>query len=785
MIRNFFKIALRNIWKHKGYSFINIAGLAVGMASCLLIGLWVLDELSYDRFHANAKDLYRVDENQHYSGRLFHVTVTPHPLGPALKAEIPEIKDSTRLVYPGTVLLRRGEKVHFERGLASVDPSFLNMFSFPIVRGDFKSALATPDSIVITQKIARKYFGDEDPLGKILNIDNQSDFKVTAVTKDVPANSSIQFDMLIPYEFLKKIGYTNEDWGSNSIRTFVQLQPKASLAEANKKVFGLIRSHASDSGTDLELTLFTRLHLHDYWGYEKTVGAIQYVYIFSIIALFVLVIACVNFMNLATARSANRAKEVGLRKVVGALRGNLVRQFFGESIVFALLALVLASVLAWAALPMFNTLSAKQIGFGTAGSGALLLVLAGITLFTGLLAGSYPALFLSSFQPVRVLKGSLVSRGGGAMFRKILVVFQFTLSISLIIGTMVISKQLHFMRTRPLGYDKENLVTLYLRGETAKSYETLRNELQKTKGVLAVTGCNELPSSIGSNSGGSNWDGKDPQFSLLISMNVVDYDFVETMGIAMASGHGFNRAYPGDLKSGFLVNEEVAKIMKKDPVVGERFEFLGVKGKIVGVMKNFHFDSLRNKVEPLAMLLDPSRLDNVIVRVSPEGIPATLAEIGKTWSRVIPGYPFEYEFFNAEFDRIYRAEERIGGLVRIFAVLTIFVACLGLFGLASYAAEQRTREIGIRKVLGASVTHVSGLLCRQFLILVGVAALISWPAAYFVMKSWLGGYAYRTTLTAWIFIFSGILALTVAMLTVGYQAVRAASADPVKAIKYE
>ncbi len=785
MIKNFFKIALRNIRKHKGYSFINIAGLAVGMASCLLIGLWVLDEISFDRFHANAKDLYKVHENQHYSGRLFHVTVTPHPIAPALKAEIPEIKDSTRFVRPGTVLMRRGEKTHYERGLFCVDPSFLNMFTFPILKGDAKTALATPDSLVITQTMARKYFGDEDPIGKVLTFNNRHDFRITALAEDVPLNSTIRFEMLIPYEFLRKIGYADEQWDSNSIDTFVQLRPGASLAEANKKIFGFIRTRLKENSTDLELMPLTRIHLHEYFGYIKSAGAIQYVYIFSIIALFVLVIACVNFMNLATARSANRAKEVGLRKIAGALRGNLIQQFFGESMIFAVLGLALAIIIAWAALPVFNTISAKQIGFGTAGSGTLLMVLAGITLFTGVLAGSYPALFLSSFQPARVLKGSMALKGGGALFRKILVVFQFTLSISLIIGTMVISKQLHFMRNRPLGLDKENIVTLFLRGETSRSYEVLRNELQKTQGVLSVTGANELPISIGSNSGGSDWEGKAPDFELLISMNAVDYNFAETMGIKMESGRDFNVANRGDVKSGFLVNEEVARVMKKESAVGERFDFIGVRGKIVGVMKNFHFQPFRSKVEPLAILLDPSNISNVLIRVSPGEVPRTLAEIEKTWHKVIPGYPFEYRFLNDDFDRWFRTEERIGGLVRIFAALTIFVACLGLFGLASYAAEQRTREIGIRKVLGASIPRLSGLLCRQFAILVGAAAVISWPAAYLVMRSWLGGYAYRTTLSAGVFILAGGAALAIAILTVGYQAVRAASADPVKAIKYE
>ena len=785
MLKNYLKIAFRNIIKHKGYSFINIAGLAIGMACCLLIALWVLDELSFDKFHENAPNLYRVEENQHYSGRIYHVTVTPYPLGPALKEEIPEIMDTTRYVWAGGKLLRYEEKAFFENSVRAVDPSFLQMFTFPLLRGDKNTALESPYSLVITQEIAEKYFGQDDPLGKVIQVNNEYAFTVTGILKKLPSNSYAQFDMLIPYVFLEKTGSTNTSFGSNSISTFVQLPENVSVEQVDEKIFGFIRSKEPESRTDLEVMPYTRIHLHQYFGFDRDMGAIQYVYIFSIIAFFVLLIACINFMNLSTARSANRAKEVGLRKVVGALKHHLIRQFYGESLVFAILALLVAVLMVTLLLPVFGKFAGKELSWHVSGSGTLILGLVGITAFTGLVAGSYPAMFLSAFQPVKVLKGSLKSGAGSSRFRKILVVVQFTLSILLIIGTTGIYKQLNFMKNKRLGWDKEHFLYIPLRADMRNSYEALKYELIKDTRIQGVSGSSHPPSNIGSNSGGAEWDGKDPELQVLIGMSGVDFDYVETMGIEMVAGRSFSREFPSDASKSFLINEETARIMGKESVVGERFSFMGVDGTIVGVMKDFHFQSVKEKIDPLAIRVSLDRLNYMFIRIPPGDISASLKFVESTWNRVIPNYPLDYRFVDEDFDRIYRTESRMGALFKYFAVLAVFIACLGLFGLASFTAEQRTREIGIRKVLGASVSQITMLICREFFLLVLLANIIAAPVAYYIVSHWLQAYAYRTSLSWMIFVAALFIAAAVALISVGFQALRAAMASPAESLKYE
>jgi len=786
MIRNYIKITLRNIFKHKGYSFINIAGLSAGMACCLLIAIWVLDELSYDKFHQNESSLFRVEENQHYSGRLFHVNVTPYPLGPALKEEIAEIADSSRFLRADSHLLRYGEKAFYENNIRAVDPSFFQMFSFPVIKGDKNTFLDSPYFLVITEDIATKYFGDEDPLGKVILLDNQHEFTVSGVVKNVPHNSTIQFDMLLPYEFLRKEGKTREeDFGSNSILTYIQLKENVTLDQANEKVFGFIRTKSPQSRTDLVLMPLSRIHLHAYFGYEKTMGAIQYVYIFSIIAFFVLFIACINFMNLSTARSAKRAREVGMRKVVGALKTHLIRQFYGESLLFAVIALIFAIILVTLLLPAFGSLAGKDLSWNVTGISNIMLGVLGITLFTGLVAGSYPALVLSSFQPVKVIRGAHRSKRGGIMFRRILVVLQFSLSILLIIGTVVVYKQLNYMKNIRLGWDKEHILYFPLRADIQKSYQSLKDELIKDSSILGVTGTSQLPSYISSNSGGVDWDGKDPQQQLLIGFNFVDYDYIKTLDIEMAEGRVFSKEFPSDLSQTFIVNEEVVKLMGKESVVGERFRFMGVDGTIVGVMKNFHYQPVQNRIEPLAILVVPDYINYMLIRIPPENISSSLKFIENTWNRVFPNYPFDYQFLDENFDRMYRAEERIGTLLKYFAFLAVLIACLGLFGLASFTAEQRTREIGIRKVLGASVGQVTFLLCREFFLLVFLSNLIAWPLAYLAAEDWLNNYAYRTKAGIIVFLAAMITALAVAILSVAFQAIKAALANPAHALKYE
>jgi putative ABC transport system permease protein len=782
-------IVLRSIRRHAGYSFINIFGLALGMACCLMISLWVADELSFDRFHRAAADLYRVEEDQAYTGRVYHVTVTPHPLAPALKTEIPEIAEAARVVWFSGQLFRRGDKAFFEDSVRAVDPAFLTMLSFPLVRGDAATALAGPDAIVLTEDTARKYFGTDDVLGQTLTVNNDTDLKVTGVLKNFPKNSTLRYDILVPYELLRSRGATNEEFGSNSISTFVRLRPGTPAAAVDAKIKGFIKSRISDSATDLVLMPYTRIHLHQYFGYERQT-AVRHVYIFSIIAAFVLLIACINFMNLATARSAGRAKEVGLRKVVGALRNDLVARFYGESLIFALLSLAVALLLVRLFLPWFNTLSGKALALDLWANRGLLLGIAGVTAVTGLLAGSYPALFLSSFHPARVLKGSLKAGAGGAVFRRVLVVVQFGLSVFLIIGTLVVYRQMAYMKTKALGYDKEQVLYIPLRGMTVRTYGALREELRKAPGVLAVAAASDLPCSIGSNSSGVGWEGKDPGQVVLVGMCGVDYDFLDVMKIELAEGRSFSREFKTDATGAFLVNEEVRKLMNKKAVAGESFSFAERKGQVIGVMKNFHFEEMQSKIEPLAIYISraggaPDWGGYALLRVAPGDVPDTIKGVRKAWTAVNPLYPFDVRFLNDRIDEMYRTEERAGGLLRTFAVLAVLIACLGLFGLASFTAEQRTREIGIRKVLGATVPRITVLLCREFLLLVLLANLLAWPAAYWAMGSWLKGYAYRTRLDPAIFALALASALAIALLTVGFQSLRAALASPSESLKYE
>jgi putative ABC transport system permease protein len=787
MLRNYIKVVLRSIRRQTGYSLINVAGLAIGMACCLLIAAWVFDELSYDRFHKNAPNLYRVEENQFYSGRVYHVTVTPYPLAPVLKEEIPEVVEATRLIYFGGQLFRHGEKAFYENLVLAVDPSFLRMFSFPMVKGDAATALSDPSSVVLTEETARKYFGDDEPLGQVISVNNALELKVTGVAKRVPLNSTIRFDMLFPYDLLKARGRTNEEFDSNSIGTYVQLGPDASLQVVNDKIRDFIKKRVEGSVTELELFPYTRIHLYQYFGYEKTSIGIRYVYVFSIIAAFVLLIACINFMNLATARSASRAQEVGLRKVAGALKKHLLVRFYSESMIFALLSLFLALILVSLVLPWFNALTAKDISLHFWASRRVLLGIAGITVFTGLVAGSYPALFLSSFQPVRVLKGSFIAGAGNALFRRVLVVVQFALSVFLIIGTVVVYRQMNYMRTAPMGFDKDQVLTIPMRGSRASSsFEAFRNELRKDSRILGITGTTDLPSAIGSNSAGVEWKGKDPQQEVLVGMCGVDCDYVDVLKIELLEGRNFSREFESDRTQAFLVNEEVRKLMGKPAVAGEEFNFVGRKGRIIGVMKNYHFESFHSKIEPLAIYLqEGDRFNIALIRVSPADIPGAVSFIQNSWDRVFSGFPFEFRFLDEQINEMYRTEEKASRLLRTFAILAIFIACLGLFGLASFMAERRTREIGIRKVLGASVPQITLLLCREFFLLVLLANVLIWPVAYWVLDNWLKNYAYRIQLGPLVFLFALGTALIITIMTVSFQALRAAVADPASALKYE
>ena len=793
MFRNYLITAIRSLYRQKGFSLINILGLAFGLACALLILLWVQDELSFDRFHEHAERLYRVEEDQYYSGEVYHVNVTPYPSGPVWKDEIPEIEDACRYQWPSGMLFTFGEKAFYEGGCVAVDSTFFDLFNYEFLHGNKATALTEPYSAVLTEETAEKYFGDENPIGKSLSVNNQFEFTVTAVLRSIPKNSINQFDILVPFDYLREIGQYSDSWGNNSIRTYIKLYENAVIDSVDSKLTAIVKQHNEETTTDFMVAPFTRIHLHQYWGYGHDPGAIVFVYIFSAIAIFVLLIACINFMNLSTARSATRAREIGLRKVSGAGRRAVITQFFGESVLLAFISLIFALIIVSSILEVFNKVSGKELNFNSLLTPQFIIAMILVTLIAGLISGIYPALYLSAFRPIKVLKGDLSAGMKSGWFRKVLVVVQFTLSVFLIIGTVIIYRQLNYMKSKDLGYDRENMFYFQMRGQIKDNYQTIKDEFLRDPQVLGVSAASSQPHQIGSNSGGGDWDGRDPDLSVLIGNNIVDYDFIETMKIELKDGRSFSREFPGDMASledtsaNFMINEVLEEIMEKENAVGERFQMWGMQGRIVGVMKDFHYHSVRTKIEPLMFMLGfEEYLSWIVVRVAPGDLTKTMKGLEKTWTEIMPGYPFEYNFVDESIDQMYRTEERLGNLLKYFTILAIIIACLGLFGLASFTAEQRTQEIGIRKVMGAKVGTVMMLLSKEFSILVIISCLIAIPASILVMgKVFLQNFEYRTDMAWWIFLAASLAALLIAILTVSYQAARAALTNPADALRYE
>jgi predicted permease len=791
MFRNYLITAIRSLFRQKGFSFINILGLAIGLAAALLILLWVQDELSFDKFHEHADRLYRVEEDQYYSGEVYHVNVTPYPSGPVWKDEIPEIEDACRYQWPSGMLFTYGEKAFYEGGCVAVDSTFFDLFTYEFLHGNKARALTEPYSAVLTEETAEKYFGDENPIGKSLSVNNQFEFTVTAVLKSIPKNLINQFDILVPYDYLKEIGQYNDQWGSNSIRTYIKLYENAVIDSVDSKLTAVVKQHNEETTTDFMAAPFTRIHLHQYWGYGHDPGAIVFVYIFSAIAIFVLLIACINFMNLSTARSATRAREIGLRKVSGAGRRSVIVQFFGESVLLAFISLVFALIIVSSILEVFNKVSGKELDFSSLLAPQFIIAMILVTLVAGLISGIYPALYLSAFRPIKVLKGDLSTGMKSGWFRKVLVVVQFTLSVFLIIGTVIIYRQLNYMKSKDLGYDKENMFYFQMRGEIRDNYQTIKEEFLRDPKVLSVSASNHQPHQIGSNSGGGDWDGKDPEQSVLIGTHLVDYDYIETVKIELKDGRSFSKDFPADFaadsSANFMINEVLEKIMGKENAVGERFRFWGREGRVIGVMKDFHYHSVRSKIEPVVFILGYTEWHSwITVRIAPGDLIKTMGDLEKTWNEIMPGYPFDYNFVDESIDQMYRTEERLGNLLKYFTILAIIIACLGLFGLASFTAEKRTQEIGIRKVMGARVRTVMMLLSKEFSILVIISCLIAIPASMLVMgRVFLQNFEYRTDMAWWIFLAASLAALLIAILTVSYQAARAALTNPADALRYE
>jgi putative ABC transport system permease protein len=773
MFTNYLKIALRVIKKHKGYSFINIAGLAVGIACCVLILLWVQDELSFDTFHANYKELYRTNLN--IEGQW--TTSSPWALAPILKREYPEVLLATRY-RSNTLLVTYAEKSFYEQS-AFVDPDFFEMFTFPQVIGDLKNPFPTPNSVVITERTAKKYFGREDPIGRTLTINDRTTFTVTGVIQDVPSNSTLEFDILASVELFGE--ETLNSWALESW-SYILLQKNTSSDLLQEKISGITMEYDKRTNKTVTTHIYplSRIHLYSLGGG----GNIIYIYIFSTIAIFILLIACINFMNLSTARGSIRAKEVGMRKVVGARRNHVIKQFFGESLLFSFIALAFAVALVFIFLPGFNNLAQKDITIDLGGNFIILLGLLGITLFTGLVSGSYPALFLSAFHPVKVIKGSYASSSTKPLLRKSLVVIQFTIAIVLIIGTFITAKQLNFIRNKELGFNRQHVISLPMNTGLRESYESFKNELLQHASISHVTSATSRPTQVG-NINPVYWEGRGPEQYEIMNFVSCDHDYIQTFEMEIVAGRDFSRDFPTDRRN-YIVNEEAIKFMGLEDPVGKIFSIWEYEGQILGVVKNFHSRSLHDEIVPLVITLNQTWGPNyVFVRIGSGNIPQTLSNIEKIWKKFSPHYPFHYQFLDEVFEQQYRTDQRTGKIFKYFAILAIFISCLGIFGLAAFTAEQRTKEIGIRKVLGASVSGIISLVSKEFIILLALANIIAWPAAFVLIKRLLNSYAYRTTITAWTFLAAGTLATIIALLTVSYQAFKAARTDPSRALRYE
>ena len=790
MIKNFFRVAFRNLLTNKSTSFLNIFGLSIGLAAALLILLWIQHELSYDKFFKDADQIYRVEEDQHYSGNVYHVNVTPYPSGKEWKKRIPEIIEYTRFSNLPRVLFEKDDMKMFEDNLRGVDSTFFRMFSFSFKYGDPNTALSEPHTIVLSEELAEKYYGDENPLGQSITIEKQFDFRVTGVLEKMPNNTVLNFDALIPFRFLEQIGVTNDQWGSNSIVTYVKCVPEFDRKALGEKMTSIQREYVPESLTDFMVADLTRIHLHSYFGYERSPGAIIYIYIFGAIGLFVLVIACINFINLTTARSSLRGKEIGVKKVVGAHKGNMVVQFVLESVFQVLIALVFAMIIIGLLLQPFNTISGKEFELAHMFNPRFIFGSLVVAIIAGFIAGIYPAFFLSSFNPVNIFKGEVVKGKKSGGLRRVLVITQFVLSIFLAVSGIIIYLQMQHMRNLDMGYDEENLIYIPVTDNFESKYNAIKGELERNPLIENYSASWLNPVYIGSNSSGVNWEGKDPDLDVLFSFNAVDYDMLETMKYEIVQGRPFSRDYPGDMAvdtmANFLVNEELVRIMGVDDPVGRWFRFMGFRGEIVGVLKDFHFKSARDKIEPIAIFLgQPERYNYILIRLSeinPEGAVEAVRDI---WNRVIPDYPLTFEYAAEVLQAMYGSELRMSRLFKYFTILATLIAALGLYGLSSFIAEKRTREIGIRKIMGSTVSRVVLLLSREFLYLVIIASVIGFPLSYLYLNNWLKDFPYRIDIGASVFIIVGFVALAISLLTVSFQSYRAAVINPANAIRRE
>ena len=804
MIKNYLKTALRNLLKYKGYSFINIVGLGFGVGCFLLIGLFVQDELSYDKFVPDHERIHRVVLYALLNNNTVHGAASCTPLAPALRREFPEVEAVARCRNYGFPVFRYQDKVFSEERVFWADSTFFDVFQVGFIHGDASTALVPVNGIVLTESMARKYFGDENPVGESINADNRRDYLVTGVIPDVPANSHFHYD------FIASLGAYNVDrdvnWLSNNFQTYIKLRADADEAAFTAKVNDFVVSKADPqvrAALGITFAQFLEgggayryylqniadIHLHSNLDFEiEPNGNYTYVLIFSIIAMGILLVACINFINLATARSANRSREVGIRKTVGSTRGQLIRQFLTEAVLISFIAMFVALVIAALFLPAFNSLSGKSMALSALVNLKTLPALLGLVVFIGLLAGSYPAFFMASFQPASVMKRDAGRSGRRAMLRNGLVVSQFSISVLLIIGTIVVWRQMQFIQNKDLGFDKDRVLVIQKTDDLGDRLNAFKLALKEQAEVVSVSNSTNIMGEAFGNSVFMIPGGSGEESHLIWTLNT-DAFFAETFGIEVLQGRYFEEMRQADVV-GCVLNEAAVKTLGFDHPVGRELAFPGndrIRIQIIGVIKDFHFESLNQTIRPLIVFpLRPEQNGRfTYVRVRGEHLRNAMQHIESIWNKVALGQAFEYEWFDDHFSRIYLAEVRTGRILMAFAVLAVIIASLGLFGLAAFAAEQRTKEIGIRKVLGASVPGISILLIRQFTKFVLISNLIAWPAAYLIMRNWLSNFAYQAPLHLWIFLFALVSALLVAVATVSYQAVRAALRNPVESLKFD
>ena len=793
MIKNYFKIAWRNLTKNKTYSFINIGGLAIGLACCLAIGLFVWDELSYDKFHTNGKYIYRVVQEQNQAGTVYNVATTPGPLAAALKNDFPEIIQTCRIGDNRPAILQHGELTLEADKIFTVDNSFFSVFDFNLEKGDAGSVLLKPDEVVINESTAERIFGASwrslnNLIGQPIKLNNDRVLQLVGIAKNAPVNSHIQFNILLSSSY-DELNTKRYNWGNNSYHTYIQVRPQTNTTETNGKLLTYIKKYKPKSAITLSLQPLFDIYLHSDFAFHtdwSKSSDFVYIQIFSAVGLIVLLIAIFNFINLATARAIERAREVGVRKAIGAFRKQLVIQFLGESLLMTILGVLVALILLQVFLPLLNDITGKSISLPVANPWFDISIV-GFVFMVSLLSGIYPAFYLSRFQPVKVLKG-VFEFGSGQFFRRTLVVGQFMFSVILIIGAIVIYKQLTYLQDKDLGFDKSQLLMVKMKNELKSKSMSLKADLQKQTSVASVTATSTNMIDVISSTYGIEWGGKQPDDKFVITEANIDPDFLNTMGMKLEAGRNFDPAIITDSSSAYLINESAAKRMgwTVEQAINKKIKLWDVEGQVIGVVNDFHFRPLTAAIEPFIFYYWPKDdYSRLFVKTSPNKTREAISAIETAYKKYEKQTAPEYEFVDLALENQYRAQQRTGRIVLYFSLLAIFVSCLGLFGLATFSAEQRIKEIGIRKVLGASVTNIATLFSGDFMKLVIVAIITACPIAWWTTDKWLQDFAYRVEIKWWVFGIAALVALVIALITVSYQSIRVAIANPAKSLRTE